>query len=596
MGQIRGMTPASSSNSASTAQSPVAEASGLSKRRARVRPAPPPLNLASAMYCAHASRMQMWTTALPTPISSTTADFDICSMGSDGTHRSSFVPMSDYLQTPPLFLDVDDLDKDDISVGENSKLKGVFWPGMNIFDSATPEMRRKRNQKKAVSVLTQLETNSLEVEPTELVFTPAGSLKKVRKISGMPDSDSSPLIEPSPRRHPTRVSRRGRIPLADVDINIPEPSSSLFVHSEYPRYQLFSDRQSPTIQCKAEYSTSQTRQFNERYRYVDAGTPNPSNSIGDFSGVARKRKRPFGIYQDEVSFAQPAGLSCLTSAISYPDPFSPFAVDVSPYITANGDNEYWHWTEMDRDSRQSTTHSANRTYYENSSHSQHDCAQQCDDLLRNGFGGDGDVHAPPVIYPELSASFGPNLGSFYPQAKETFEQRTGDEDNSVGDNLPQPDSIVKTEDEEMINCQPDVAMMNLLPYPEILYSQNLQSERDEAVAATSNDISGIFDFHQLHDGVSATADRVHDCEFNNVGGFMGSQYIETGEMKPTVDRSTASTAFNHEYFSLQDAFSQDDTPKGPPQFVWPQETLSISARVYDEDDDDQTISAPPSER
>lgn len=55
------------------------------------------------------------------------------------------------------------------TISDASKLKGVYWPGMAMFDSATPDMRRKRNQKKAISVVQQLEATSKVVEATEMV-------------------------------------------------------------------------------------------------------------------------------------------------------------------------------------------------------------------------------------------------------------------------------------------------------------------------------------------------------------------------------------------------------------------------------------------
>ena len=55
--------------------------------------------------------------------------------------------------------DEDELQYDD-GHGDNTKLKGVYWDGMGIFDSATPDMRRKRNQKKAYSVIQSLMATS----------------------------------------------------------------------------------------------------------------------------------------------------------------------------------------------------------------------------------------------------------------------------------------------------------------------------------------------------------------------------------------------------------------------------------------------------
>lgn len=65
---------------------------------------------------------------------------------------------------------------------DTSKLKGVLWPGMDLFDSATAEMKRMRNQRKDRSVLEQMKMNSADVEPTELVFDSTGALRKARHI------------------------------------------------------------------------------------------------------------------------------------------------------------------------------------------------------------------------------------------------------------------------------------------------------------------------------------------------------------------------------------------------------------------------------
>jgi len=75
---------------------------------------------------------------------------------------------------------------------DNSKLKGVYWPGMDLCDSATAEMKRMRNQKKDGSILQQMKLSSAEVEPTEWVFNAQGEVYKVRPIFGN-SSDSSPV-------------------------------------------------------------------------------------------------------------------------------------------------------------------------------------------------------------------------------------------------------------------------------------------------------------------------------------------------------------------------------------------------------------------
>jgi hypothetical protein len=77
---------------------------------------------------------------------------------------------------------------------DNSKLKGVYWPGMDLFDSATAEMKRMRNQRKDGSILAQMKTTSREVEPNEIIYNTQGELQRIRDIY-----DSS--VEESPVRY-----------------------------------------------------------------------------------------------------------------------------------------------------------------------------------------------------------------------------------------------------------------------------------------------------------------------------------------------------------------------------------------------------------
>lgn len=111
----------------------------------------------------------------------------------------------------------DDNEDDKEKVDEMTRLKGVLWPGMDIFDSATEQMRRKRNQKKDGSILKMMEKASEDIEPTELVFSPTGILRKQRVISGNIE-DSSPLKgeTPIPKR---RAVRPKRGPLSQSDPN-----------------------------------------------------------------------------------------------------------------------------------------------------------------------------------------------------------------------------------------------------------------------------------------------------------------------------------------------------------------------------------------
>jgi hypothetical protein len=53
---------------------------------------------------------------------------------------------------------------------------------MDLFDSATAEMKRMRNQKKDGTALQLMKRISAEIEPTEWVFNADGEFRKVRDI------------------------------------------------------------------------------------------------------------------------------------------------------------------------------------------------------------------------------------------------------------------------------------------------------------------------------------------------------------------------------------------------------------------------------
>lgn len=110
-----------------------------------------------------------------------------------------------------------ELEQLDDKANECTRLKGVCWPGMDIFDSASPDTRRRRNQKKDGSILAQMKANSAVVEPTELIFYSGGQLKKRRYISGQ--VESSPIKEETPKPKRQRVKFK-RAPLRSVSSNV----------------------------------------------------------------------------------------------------------------------------------------------------------------------------------------------------------------------------------------------------------------------------------------------------------------------------------------------------------------------------------------
>ncbi|KAJ5558302.1 hypothetical protein N7535_008515 [Penicillium sp. DV-2018c] len=109
------------------------------------------------------------------------------------------------------------IDKD--RADEMATLKGVQWQGMGMFDSATPEMRRRRNQKKDDTVLKHMENDSLLAQPDELIFDAEGNLVKQRLITGNVEQYSPLKGEtPIPNRRVTRALTKR---LTRADPNVP---------------------------------------------------------------------------------------------------------------------------------------------------------------------------------------------------------------------------------------------------------------------------------------------------------------------------------------------------------------------------------------
>jgi hypothetical protein len=87
---------------------------------------------------------------------------------------------------------------------QGTRLKGTIWPGMDLFDSATPEQKRKRNQRKDNSVLEQMKLTSQAVTATECIWTQDGDFQRERDIYASPSIDGSPL----PLAAPSTPSRK----------------------------------------------------------------------------------------------------------------------------------------------------------------------------------------------------------------------------------------------------------------------------------------------------------------------------------------------------------------------------------------------------
>lgn len=268
------------------------------------------LSFNGSLHRAYAPPMQSWPTTpyadTPMKVESLASSFSNDSFELEPEpeprrplRRSTRRTLSD---SNPSLLNDDEWEMDE-TTSDAAKLKGVLWPGMAMFDSATPDMKRKRNQKKDYSVIEQLKATSEFVEPNEMIFDRVGNLRKQREITGNPDpdGDESPLsgeVTPEPELPlKKRPARRPRQALVDKDVNAGRVLRRRSSHHPPP-----GNRSGP---------------------YYDG----PVEDDDDLTyGQSKPRKRSgLSIHRDnsgpEITFNDPAPLNYLTS--SFRNPFQP---------------------------------------------------------------------------------------------------------------------------------------------------------------------------------------------------------------------------------------------------------------------------------
>jgi hypothetical protein len=206
-------------------------------------------------------------------------------------------------------------------LADGTKLKGVLWPGMDLFDSATPEMKRMRNQRKDTSVLEQMMATSTGVEPTEIVYHPNGQVSHSRDIFGPLSTENSPV---SCYRHPLTIptmllissqnqiqdptpkKRKSRKTAALLDVSVNAPR----IRAPRPRKNTAS--QTP-LKCP---SAALGNHGLPAHSFIQGSIPNPLANFGErYAPTSEEdvefrmtiggmtKKRAFGIFQDapEVS-------------------------------------------------------------------------------------------------------------------------------------------------------------------------------------------------------------------------------------------------------------------------------------------------------
>ncbi|KAK4168796.1 hypothetical protein QBC43DRAFT_106509 [Cladorrhinum sp. PSN259] len=106
-----------------------------------------------------------------------------------------------------------------------NKLKGIIYPGMGLFDSASEYQKRRRNQRKDASVLRNMIETSSIITATEYVWDEGGEFQRKRDIYSTPSIEGSPerkledsekskkkrgrrTVVPITRRTSTRTTRK----------------------------------------------------------------------------------------------------------------------------------------------------------------------------------------------------------------------------------------------------------------------------------------------------------------------------------------------------------------------------------------------------
>lgn len=78
---------------------------------------------------------------------------------------------------------------------ESARLKGTVWPGMGIFDAATPDQKKQRNQRKDASVLRKMELSSQAITTLEIVANLDLEFERARDVYDPPSVEGSPVSQ-----------------------------------------------------------------------------------------------------------------------------------------------------------------------------------------------------------------------------------------------------------------------------------------------------------------------------------------------------------------------------------------------------------------
>lgn len=226
-------------------------------------------------------------------------------------------------------------------------LKGVRWPGMSVFDAASAEAQRQRNQRKDVSVLHNMELISAAIEPVECIYWPGGQLKKAREITGevesTPEPDDSP---PSTRwsRPSRRQSQSRQVEPLNEDLFLGQASEL-----ESDEYVALEEDYTHIHSSSPDLSPTTNQVFTTFRNNDDASSTYTGDTIDDEPGLTIQR--PFRSVQNVVSPQKQRHTrsSCLSDTASDKENMEPDASYLGSSADSSGHlNQRYVWTRQEQ--------------------------------------------------------------------------------------------------------------------------------------------------------------------------------------------------------------------------------------------------------
>ncbi|KAH6691564.1 hypothetical protein F5X68DRAFT_252599, partial [Plectosphaerella plurivora] len=156
-------------------------------------------NSVSAASDSHPIQPSTSNTQLPEMASMATQGYeDLPIPGLESPNGSVFAPSENGVEYADVVEEEDE---------RQPVLKGKYWPGMAIFDSASEKDRRRRNQRKDASVLQKMQRSSASIRTTMMVLDSNFDHSSDRDVYDEPSCD-----EATPSKKPSSAAKRKYTP------------------------------------------------------------------------------------------------------------------------------------------------------------------------------------------------------------------------------------------------------------------------------------------------------------------------------------------------------------------------------------------------